>query len=302
MKIKPTLLILAAGMGSRYGGLKQIDKIGPSGEAIIDYSIYDAIRAGFGKVVLVIRRELEEDFREFFGDKLNGKIDVEYVYQEIENVPAGISINTDRKKPWGTGHAILVAREAVKEPFAVINADDFYGAEAYTAATQYFNSNQKTSDHFMAGYRLEGTLSEHGTVSRGVCKTDANDFLLNIEEITNIEKKESRIGFENSNKQFVPLTGQEVVSMNFWGFYPEIFETFKDGFEEFIQNAKNDPKAEYYIALPLTDMLRSNRGRIKVLQTGATWFGVTYQADKTIAMKKIQTLTTNKKYPENLWG
>jgi dTDP-glucose pyrophosphorylase len=302
MKIKPTLLILAAGMGSRYGGLKQIDKIGPSGEAIIDYSIYDAIRAGFGKIVLVIRRELENDFREFFGDKLKGKIDLEYVYQEIENVPAGISINTDRKKPWGTGHAILVARDAVKEPFAVINADDFYGAEAYAAATSYFNSNQKTSDHFMAGYRLDGTLSENGTVSRGICKTDDNSFLLNIEEITNIGKQETQIGFEDSNKQFVPLTGQELASMNFWGFYPEIFETFRDGFEQFIQKAKDDPKAEYFIALPLTDMLSSNRGRIKVLQTGASWFGVTYQADKAAAMHNIQKLITNKKYPENLWG
>lgn len=302
MKIKPTLLILAAGMGSRYGGLKQIDKIGPGGEAIIDYSIYDAIRAGFGKVVLVIRRELENDFRKFFGDKLTGKIDVEYVYQEIENVPAGVSINTERKKPWGTGHAVLVARDAIHEPFAVINADDFYGAEAYAAATAYFNSNEKQSDHFMAGYRLDGTLSENGTVSRGVCKTDADGFLLNIEEIINIGKKEDRIGFEDRNQQFVPLTGKEVASMNFWGFYPEIFEIFREGFEQFIHTANDDPKAEYFIALPLTGMLRSGRGRIKVLQTGASWFGVTYQADKATAVQNIRTLTANNKYPENLWG
>jgi len=183
---KPTLLILAAGMGSRYGGLKQIDEIGPSGEAIIDYSIFDAIRAGFGKVVLVIRRELEQDFRAFFGNKLDGKIEMQFVYQEIDNVPKGIEINVDRQKPWGTGHAILVARDAIDEPFVVINADDFYGADAYQAIADYFKTNTNHSHHAMVGYQLKGTLSDFGTVSRGICVRDEQGFLQKIEEITKI--------------------------------------------------------------------------------------------------------------------
>jgi NDP-sugar pyrophosphorylase family protein len=300
--IKPTLLILAAGMGSRYGGLKQIDKIGPSGEAIIDYSIYDAIRAGFGKVVLVIRRELEQDFRDFFADKLHGKIDLQFVYQEIENIPDGIKVNVERKKPWGTGHAIMVAYKAVNEPFIVINADDYYGAEAYEAAAAYFQSNKNESHHFMVGYQLGGTLSEFGTVSRGVCKTDADSFLESIGEITNIEIKDHQIGFNNHAGKRELLTGNETVSMNFWGFYPEIFPIFKEGFEQFIQKAKDDPKAEYYIALPLMEMLHSAKGRIKVLRTPAKWFGVTYKEDKTAAVDNISKLIQAGKYPQNLWG
>jgi len=299
---KPTLLILAAGMGSRYGGLKQIDKIGPSGEAIIDYSIFDAIRAGFGKVVLVIRRELEQDFREFLGNKLNGKIEVEYVYQEIDNVPQGIEINSERKKPWGTGHAILVAHNAIKEPFIAINADDFYGAEAYEAAATYFATNQHSSNHLMVGYHLGGTLSEFGTVSRGVCKTNEHQFLQSIEEITNIELKNNMIGFMGKDANWNSLTGHEIVSMNFWGFYPEIFKVFQEGFGQFIQNAKDDPKAEYYIALPLMEMLQSGKGGVSVLKTNATWFGVTYKDDKITAVEKIRKLVASGKYPENLWS
>ena len=268
--MKPTLLILAAGMGSRYGGLKQIDKIGPSGEAIIDYSIYDAIRAGFGKVVFVIRPELEEDFRNFFGNKLDGKIEMEFVYQTIDNVPEGIEINIERKKPWGTGHAILVAKDAINEPFAAINADDFYGADAYQTVAEYFKNNPVHSDH---------------------C----------IEEVTKIGKKDGGIGYQNDDGSWRPLTGKEIVSMNIWGFYPEMFQIFEEGFERFIRKAKDDPKAEYFIAWPLMDMMKNNRGRIRVLETSAEWFGVTYKEDKAAAIKKINRLIQSGHYPENLW-
>jgi len=299
--MKPTLLILAAGMGSRYGGLKQIDKIGPSGEAIIDYSIFDAIRAGFGKVVFVIRKELEQDFRNFFGNKLDGKIEMEFVYQEIDNVPEGIEINIERQKPWGTGHAILVAKDAINEPFAAINADDFYGADAYKAVAEYFKSNSKTNDHSMVGYQLDGTLSDFGTVSRGICKTDENGFLQKIEEITKIAIKDDKIAFDDGSGNWEALTGKEIASMNIWGFYPEMFKIFEDGFARFITKAKDDPKAEYFIAWPLMDMMKENKGRVKVLETSARWFGVTYKDDKASAIQKINELVEAGVYPNNLW-
>jgi hypothetical protein len=300
--MKPTLLILAAGMGSRYGGLKQIDKIGPSGEAIIDYSIYDAIRAGFGKVVLVIRPELEDDFRAFFGNKLDGKIEVQYVYQTIDNVPDGIEISIDRKKPWGTAHAILVAADAINEPFLAINADDFYGAEAYQAVGDFFGTNKDESTHCMVGYELGLTLSDFGTVSRGVCQYDKNLVLENITEVTNIEKKDSETGFTDPEKGWSLVDPKAYVSMNVWGFYPGIFDIFKKGFEQFILKAKDDPKAEYYIALPLMDMVANKEGTIKILQSDARWFGVTYREDKQFAIDKINHLVVEGKYPENLWG
>ena len=300
--MKPTLLILAAGMGSRYGGLKQIDKIGPSGEAIIDYSIYDAIRAGFGKVVMVIRPELEADFREFFGNKLDGKIEIEYVYQTIDNVPEGIEVSTERKKPWGTAHAILVAADAIKEPFLAINADDFYGAEAYQAVTDFFNTHQDENLHCMVGYELGLTLSDFGSVSRGVCRYNKNLVLENITEVTNIEKKNNEIGFTDPEKGFSLVDPSAYVSMNVWGFYPGIFDIFKKGFEQFIAKAKDDPKAEYYIALPLMDMIANKEGEIKILRSNARWFGVTYREDKQFAIDKINGLVSDGKYPSNLWS
>lgn len=298
---KPTLLILAAGMGSRYGGLKQIDKIGPSGEAIIDYSIYDAIRAGFGKVVFVIRRELELDFRDFFGNKLDGKIDVEFVYQEIDNVPKGIGINIERTKPWGTAHAILVAKHSINEPFVAINADDFYGADAYQTVARYFKSNTDSSNHAMVGYQLKGTLSDFGTVSRGLCRSNESGFLESIEEATKIGVHNGEIGNDEGSGKWKPLTGNEIVSMNIWAFYPEMFRIFEEGFGRFIQKAKDDPKAEYFIAWPLMDMMKKNEGRIKVLETSAQWFGVTYKEDKAGAIEKINHLVASGIYPQNLW-
>ncbi|NCU34717.1 nucleotidyltransferase [Candidatus Falkowbacteria bacterium] len=298
---KPTLLVLAAGMGSRYGGLKQIDKIGPSGEAILDYSVFDAIRAGFGKVVFVIRRELEEDFRSFFDQKLKGKIQVEYAFQELDNVPDGINVSADRKKPWGTGHAILVASDFIQEPFAAINADDFYGAGAYQAVAEYFKNNHNPSHHCMVGYRLDTTLSEHGTVSRGVCTTDREGFLESIREVTNIGQRNGRPGYDDAAQQWQPLTGDEIVSMNIWGFYPEMFQIFREGFGNFIPRAKDDPKAEYFIALPLMDAIRQGKGKIKVLKTNDQWFGVTYKDDKAAAIDSINRFINAGKYPDNLW-
>jgi len=300
--MKPTLLILAAGMGSRYGGLKQIDKIGPSGEAIIDYSIYDAIRAGFGKVVLVIRPELENDFREFFGSKLEGKIEVEYVYQTIDNVPEGIKVSVERKKPWGTGHAILVAADAINEPFLAINADDFYSAEAYQAVADFFKSNNDENTHCMVGYELGLTLSDFGTVSRGVCEYNEDLILKNITEITNIEQKNSIVGYTDQISGWAQVNPKSYVSMNVWGFYPCIFDIFRKGFEQFILKAKDDPKAEYYIALPLMDMIAKKDGAIKILQSDARWFGVTYREDKKFAIDRINQLVADGKYPDDLWA
>ncbi len=299
--MKPTLLILAAGIGSRYGGLKQIDKIGPAGEAIIDYSIYDAIRAGFGKVVLVIRPELGDDFRVFFGNKLDGKIGIEYVYQTIDNIPEGIEVSVDRKKPWGTAHALLVAADAIKEPFLAINADDFYGPEAYLAVADFFNGNPDKNTYCMVGYELGLTLSDFGTVSRGVCKYDENLILDNITEVTNIEKKNGQTGYTDPEKGWVQVDPFAYVSMNVLGFYPGIFDVFRKGFEQFISQAKDNPIAEYYIALPLMDMIANNEGTIKILQSEARWFGVTYREDKKFALSKINQLVADGKYPANLW-
>ncbi len=298
---KPTLLILAAGMGSRYGGLKQIDEIGPSNEAIIDYSIFDAIRAGFGKVVLVIRKELEVDFRAFFGNKLEGKIQVEYVYQEIDNIPEGVHIEVERTKPWGTAHAILVAKDAINEPFAVINADDFYSAEAYQAVADYFATNNKVSDHCMVGYQLDGTLSDNGTVSRGLCKSDKEGFLQAIEEVTKISLHQDTIAYQDQASHWHPLSGKEIASMNIWGFYPGMFQVFEKGFARFIQTAKNDPKAEYFIAWPLMDMMKNKEGRVKIIEANAQWFGVTYKEDKADAVQKINQLVEAGLYPAKLW-
>jgi hypothetical protein len=298
---QPTLLILAAGMGSRYGGLKQIDKIGPSGEAIIDYSIYDAIRAGFGKVALVIRRELEADFREFFGSKLNGKIEVQYVYQELDNLPGNMLPPSDRKKPWGTAHAVLVARDAVTAPFMAINADDFYGREAYQAVARHFEANSDRTNHCMVGYQLGKTLSEHGTVSRGVCSYNHHLLLSNITEVTNIERRGATVGYEDPEKGWTSLDGGTFVSMNTWGFYPEIFEIFNNGFKSFLQRAKDDPKAEYYIAKPLMEMMEQQLGTIRILQSDAQWFGVTYREDKASAVARINDLIAAGVYPDNLW-
>ena len=302
MNKKPTLLILAAGIGSRYGGLKQLDKVGPNGETIIDYSVYDAIQAGFGKVVFVIRENIEADFRAFFDEKLKGRIEVEYVFQEIHKIPAGLSFNIERVKPWGTGHAVLMAKDAIKENFAVINADDFYGREAYQTLADYFKTEDRSdTDYCMVGYELKNTLSENGYVSRGQCKSDENNFLLDVIERTHIERKDDTIVFQDENGNHIKLKEDTLVSMNFWGFTPSYFEFLNEKFSHFIPENANNLKAEFYIPSVVNDLIEEKRARVKVLHSKATWFGVTYKEDKDSVMKNIQQLISSGKYPIKLW-
>lgn len=299
---QPTLLILAAGIGSRYGGLKQLDKVGPGGEAIIDYSIYDAIQAGFGKVVFVIRKSIEADFKAFIGNKLEGKIKVEYVFQELDKLPQGVSVNPDRKKPYGTGHAVLMAKDVIQENFAVINADDFYGREAYQTIAQYFQElNEQTYDNCMVGYNLKNTLSDHGYVSRGQCTSDADSYLIDVVERTHIEKKGDDILFEDENGKSVKLDENTLVSMNFWGFTPQYFEQLEKRFIKFIQENNDNIKSEFYIPYVVNLMIEEGVGKTKVLESDAEWFGVTYQEDRPVVVESIRKLIKAGKYPEHLW-
>ncbi|MDA3904580.1 MAG: sugar phosphate nucleotidyltransferase [Bacteroidales bacterium] len=302
MSKKPTLLILAAGIGSRYGGLKQLDKVGPCGETIIDYSVYDAIQAGFGKVVFVIRENIEADFRAFFDEKLKGKIEVEYVFQETNKIPEGLSFNPERTKPWGTGHAVLMAKDIIHENFAVINADDFYGREAYQTLADYFKTeNNQETDYCMVGYELKNTLSENGFVSRGQCKSDENNYLFDVIERTHIERKNNTIVFQDENQKLVELNENTLVSMNFWGFTPSYFEFLNEKFNRFIIENTNKIKAEFYIPSVVNELIEEDRARVKVLHSKATWFGVTYKEDKVGVMENIQKLIASGIYPDKLW-
>lgn len=302
MNKKPTLLILAAGIGSRYGGLKQLDKVGTSGETIIDYSIYDAIQAGFGKVVFVIRENIEADFRAFFDEKLKGKIEVEYVFQETHKIPAGLSFNPERIKPWGTGHAVLMAKDAIKEDFAVINADDFYGREAYQTLADYFKTEGRgDTDYCMVGYELKNTLSENGYVSRGQCKSDDQQFLFDVIERTHIERKNNSIIFQDENEKSIELKEDTLVSMNFWGFTPSYFDFLNEKFSRFIPQNTDNLKAEFYIPSVVNELIKEKRARVKVLHSKASWFGITYKEDKAGVMKNIQDLVVSGSYPKKLW-
>jgi dTDP-glucose pyrophosphorylase len=299
---KPTLLILAAGIGSRYGGLKQLDTVGPNGEAIIDYSIYDAIQAGFGKVVFVIRKSIEKDFKEFIGNKLDGKIEVKYAFQELDKIPEGIKLNPERVKPLGTGHAVLVAADVIDENFAVINADDFYGRDAYLTIAEYFkNLDSSSLDNCMVGYNLKNTLSDNGYVSRGQCTSDENNYLIDVVERTHIEKKEDEIFFEDENKNESLLDGNTLVSMNFWGFTPQYFVELENRFTKFIKDNNNELKAEFFIPTVVNELITEGKGKTKVLESSAEWFGVTYQEDRPVVVESIRNLIRQGKYPENLW-
>lgn len=298
--MKPTLLILAAGMGSRYGGLKQLDQIGPNGEAIIDYSLYDAIRAGFGKVVFIIRRDFEDAFKDRFDNKLKGKIDVEYVFQELTDLPADYKIPEGREKPWGTAHAIRSARNAVKTPFAAINADDFYGFEAYKTMADFLSSEVNENYYSMVGYRLDKTLSDNGSVSRGLCITDKDKNLIDIDELTNIEKSNHSI-FYIRNEQKIMLEGDETVSMNFWGFHPSLFSYLEKGFIDFLDKEGQFMKSEFFIPMHIDDLIKAEKIKVRVLTSNANWFGVTYQEDKPVVIEKIRSLIQSNSYPQKLW-
>ena len=300
--VKPTLLVLAAGMGSRYGGLKQMDAIGPNGETIIDYSIYDAIRAGFGKVVMVIRKSIEEDFNQVFVSKYSGKIELEYVLQEIEYVPEGAVYHPERVKPWGTAHAILMADGVINEPFCVINGDDFYGADAFVKMSEFLakQQNQNTA-YSMVGYQLAKTLSDYGFVSRGICKTDKNALLVNVTECTQIKRIGSVICYKDSNDVDHPLDDSQTVSMNFWGFTPAFFKDLRELFEKFIAEHGNNLKSEFYIPSALTPLIEGNKATVQVLNSDAEWFGVTYKEDRTFVVDRVKKLCQEGIYPSPLW-
>jgi NDP-sugar pyrophosphorylase family protein len=299
--MKPTLLILAAGMGSRFGGLKQVEPVGPNGEAIIDYSIFDAIRAGFGKVVFVIRESFAEAFREKFGSKLEGKIEVQYVFQELENLPAGFTLPESREKPWGTAHAILVAKDAVKEPFCALNADDFYGFNAYKVMAEFLTKSSDSHEYAMVGYKLSNTLSDFGSVSRGICQVNENDRLKKIVETVKILKKEDRIISIEPDGSETELTGNESVSMNLWGFKPSVFALLGEKFTAFLQNHIHELKSEIYIPSVVYDMIENKQATVKVLKADSPWFGVTYQEDKPFVIDKLNKLIEAGEYPEKLF-
>ncbi|MGR3809632.1 nucleotidyltransferase family protein [Jiulongibacter sp. NS-SX5] len=298
---KPTLLILAAGMGSRYGGIKQLDSFGPNGETIIDYSLFDAIRAGFGKVVFIIREELKEDFERVFGPKLKGKIDYDYAIQGFQSyVPESLG-TAERAKPWGTGHAMLCAWEQTETPFAVINADDFYGQEAFQTMAEFLSGNEDESVHAMIGYHVKNTLSENGTVSRGVCERDSGDFLTSVVERTKILRNdEGKIVFLDEGEP-IELGENTPVSMNFWGFMPSVFEKTKAYFSDYAEKNFDAPKAEFYIPTVMSNMMNEGVGKCKVFDTASDWFGVTYPEDKPDVQASIQKLVSEGKYPNKLW-
>jgi dTDP-glucose pyrophosphorylase len=298
---KPTLVILAAGMGSRYGGLKQIDSFTPEGDTIIDFSLYDALQAGFGKFVFIIRKSFEKEFKEIFNKKLEGKAEVAYVYQELENVPDKY-INPERTKPWGTGHALLMAKDAVKENFAIINADDFYGKEAFEVmAKSLMEKNNESYEFNTMAYLLKNTVSDHGFVSRGECQVNEKGYLTDVTERTHIEKIAGKLMRKDDEGLFIPIDENTVVSMNFWGFTPKCFEFGEKLFEEFLESNKENLKAEFYIPSVVNEILKSGIASVEVLQSDAKWFGVTYKEDKEIVQKAIGELKKQNVYPRNLW-
>ncbi len=298
--MKPTLLVLAAGVGSRYGGVKQMDPIGPSGENIIDYSVFDAIRAGFGKVVFVINSSIEKDFKEVYESRLTGKIETAYVIQEIGNIPAGLTFKPERSKPWGTGHAVLVAKDLIREPFAVINADDFYGQHAFEIMGRYLSAlNVEETTYAMVGYELKNTLSENGSVSRGICNT-IDHMLTGVVERTSIIWEGDKIVFEEGGKKF-PLDENELVSMNIWGFTPKYFQQSESYFSTFIADNADNLKAEFYIPFVINKLISKEEASVKVLESHDQWFGVTYLQDKEQTVLRVIDMVEEGRYPASLW-
>jgi hypothetical protein len=298
---RPVLVVLAAGIGSRYGGLKQLDTFSDQGDTILDFSIYDAIRAGFGKVVFIIRKNIEEEFKSFFNKKLAGKIAVDYVFQEMDNIPDRFKEN-NRKKPWGTGHALLMAKNAVQENFAVINADDFYGREAFKVMAQSLSSiNSKSTEFNMIGYVLKNTISEYGFVSRGECQVDEKNFLTGLIERTHIEKTDGILKFKDDHGNLIPISEETIVSMNFFGFTPKYFEITEPLFEGFLEENYQDPSKEFFIPLAINHLIVHDMATMEVLHSNARWFGVTYKQDKDYVTSEIKKLKVAGIYPEKLW-
>lgn len=295
-----TLLVLAAGMGSRYGGLKQIDSIGPGGETIIDYSVYDALRAGFGKVVFVIRRDIQDAFREAVGRRFEPRMPVEYVFQELTDLPPGFALPPNRKKPWGTGQAVLAAAEAIAGPFAVINGDDFYGAQSFQALAGHLGAD--SPDYAMVGFVLRNTLSEFGSVARGVCRLGPEDFLAGVTELTRIERDSAAAKHTDAAGHVHALTGDETVSMNIWGFRPTVFAQLRAQFSAFLRTNIGDERAEFYIPTAINALVAADQARVKVLRTRDSWFGITYREDRPSVIAGIRRLVDQGRYPERLWA
>ncbi len=288
--MKPTLMVLAAGMGSRYGGLKQLDGLGPNGETIMDYSIFDAIEGGFGKVVFVIRKDFEQEFREKVASKYEGHIPVEIVFQSLDKLPEGYSIPEGREKPWGTNHAVLMGKDVINEPFAVINADDFYGKESYKIlADQLIKMAGTENKYCMVGYRVGNTLSESGTVARGVCQTDANNFLTDVVERTEVMRIDGKVSYKDGDK-WVAIEDNTPVSMNMWGFTPDFFNHSEEMFKGFLTENVNNLKAEYYIPYAVNKLIKNGTSTVEVLDTPCQWFGVTYASDRPGVVEMLKNL------------
>jgi dTDP-glucose pyrophosphorylase len=299
--MEPTLLILAAGMASRYGSMKQIQSFGPGGETIMDYSIYDAIRAGFKKVVFIIRREFAKDFQDIFEPRLKDRVTLDYVYQDLNDFTNGFQAPPDRTKPWGTAHAVLCAQEVIHESFAVINADDFYGRDAFEKAYKFLTTDCSPKVYSIIGYELLKTLSENGTVNRGVCQVDAIGNLTSIAERLNISKKDGKIICDDNQKpKELPLDSQ--VSMNFWCFHPSIFSYTEKLFHEFLKNNVENPKSEFFIPIVADRFINDKEGVIKIIPTSAQWFGVTYKEDAPEVMQSLNELVNSGEYPPRLWS
>lgn len=301
--MQPTLLVLAAGMGSRYGGLKQMDSMGPHGETVLDYSVFDAIRAGFGKVVFVIREDFAEAFKQSVGERFVDRIEVDYAYQKLDDLPEGFSVPEGREKPWGTSHAIRAARNAIREHFAVINADDFYGRDAYARAADFFSmlSGETRDELAMVGYPLANTLSDYGRVNRGICELDGQSQLVSVEEILDIEREEDgMVRGTNTKGETVEIPGTAVASMNFWLFGPDFFERLEKAFSEFLAKRGDELKSECYIPSVVDELIQSGHSNCPVLPTTGRWFGVTYPEDKPRVVEAINGLTQAGEYPSPL--
>ncbi len=291
---------MAAGMGSRYGGLKQIDPVGPSGETIIDYSIYDALRAGFGKLVFVIRKDIEQAFKETVGARFEARVPVEYAYQELDKLPPGFTVPEGRTKPWGTTQAVLMAADAIREPFAVINADDFYGAESYRVLAEHLQSG--SPDYAMVGFILRNTLSDFGSVARGVCRVNSEGYLETVEELTSVVRDGDQAKNTDPAGRVTNLSGDEAVSMNMWGFTPPIFDQLSDVFNRFLERSGKELKTESYVPSAVNELLAAGQARVRVLRSRDPWFGVTYREDRPRVVESIGKLIEAGSYSNQLWS
>ncbi len=303
--MKPTLFLLAAGMGSRYGGLKQLDGLGPNGETIMDYSIYDAIHAGFGKLVFVIRKDFEDDFRKKIISKYEGHIPCELVFQSLDALPEGFTVPEGRTKPWGTNHALMMGESVINEPFGIVNCDDFYGRDSFMVMGKFLSSLPESSKnkYAMVGFRVGNTLSDSGTVSRGVCATNSENLLTDVVERTKIERHDGDVQYLDENEKWVTIDDKTPVSMNFWGFTPDYFAYSKDYFKSFLSDPKNmaNPKSEFFIPLMVDKLIKEGTATVEVLDTASKWFGVTYPEDRQGTVEKIQKLIDEGVYPSKLF-